>query len=45
MPMLTPIDLVVKPRNTAYRATFPELAVELEQWLSSFTESHAGHNA
>ena len=45
MPLLTPIDLVIKPRTNAYRATFTELAGELEQWLFCFTESHAGHNA
>ena len=45
MPMLNPIDLVIKPRTDAYRATFTELAVELEQWLSSFAESHVGHNS
>jgi ribonuclease P protein component len=45
MPSLRPIDLVIKPRTNAYLATFTELAVELEQWLSSFTESHAGHSA
>jgi RNase P protein component len=45
MPLLTPIDLVIKPRANAYRATFTELAGELERWLSCFTESHAGHNA
>jgi len=45
MPLLMPIDLVIKPRASAYRTTFTELAAELEQWLSSFTESHAGHSA
>ena len=45
LPLLTPIDLIIKPRTNAYRASFTELAVELEQWLSSFVESHARHNA
>lgn len=41
-PSLTPIDLVIRPRASAYRCTFTELAAELEQWLSSFKESHTG---
>jgi ribonuclease P protein component len=45
LPSLMPIDLVISSRAAAYRAQFRELAAELEQWLSSFRESHAGHNA
>jgi ribonuclease P protein component len=45
LPSLRAIDLVIKPSKNAYLATFNELAVELEQWLSVSKESHAGHNA
>lgn len=45
MPLLAPIDLIIKPRTGAYRASFTDLAIELEQWLSSFAESHTGHSA
>ncbi len=40
LPSLTPIDLVIKPRASAYRAAFTELADGLEHWLSSSEESH-----
>ena len=45
LPSLGPIDLVINSRAAAYRATFRDLAAELECWLSSFTESHTGRNA
>jgi len=45
LPTLSPIDLVISSRAAAYRCPFETLAAELEQWLDSFRESHAGHSA
>jgi ribonuclease P protein component len=32
------VDLVVRPRTAAYRATFRELAVDLDAWLRSLSD-------
>jgi RNase P protein component len=32
------VDIVVRPRTAAYRATFDELAVDLDSWLRSLSD-------
>jgi ribonuclease P protein component len=45
LPSLLPIDLVIRTKPDAYRASFDELAAELEQWLVAFAESQMGPDA
>jgi ribonuclease P protein component len=35
LPVLGPLDLVVKPRPPAYRADFNTLSADLQQWATS----------
>jgi len=44
VPFILPIDLVIRATAGAYRATFAELAAELDLWLAHYKESHAGQN-
>ena len=40
LPRMDSFDLVLRTRPTAYRAVFGDLSLELEQWLSSLSDSH-----
>jgi ribonuclease P protein component len=38
LPTLSPLDLVVRTRPTAYGATFSELVADIETWARSLTD-------
>ena len=42
LPKLPAIDLVLKPRASAYQAKFRDLAADLERWLQSLTDLRSG---
>ena len=42
-PRMPPLDFVVRTRAKAYEARFTGLAADLEQWLFSISDRHAGH--
>jgi ribonuclease P protein component len=42
LPEIGAIDLVLRPRVGAYRAEFPDLATDLEEWLRSLTNPPNG---
>jgi ribonuclease P protein component len=42
LPQMGAVDLVLRPTASAYRAAFPDLAIDLEEWLRSLADSRDG---
>ena len=42
LPELASIDVVLRPRASAYEAEFRDLAADLERWLQSLSDPRSG---